>query len=78
MNSCTICMKEELNNDDIYTTDCKHSFCKECLDDWFKRGNQTCPLCRSYIDTYMPGGYRRACVQQFQYGLGSAHQGHFG
>ena len=52
MNSCTICLKEELNNDDIYTTDCKHSFCKECLDDWFQRGNQTCPLCRSHIDTY--------------------------
>ncbi len=53
MNSCTICMKEELNNEDIYTTNCNHSFCKSCLDDWFKRGNQTCPLCRSEIDTYI-------------------------
>lgn len=52
MNSCTICMKEELKNEDIYTTDCNHSFCKECLDDWFQRGNQTCPICRSYINTY--------------------------
>lgn len=52
MNSCTICMKEELKNEDIYTTDCNHSFCKECLDDWFQRGNQTCPLCRSHIDNY--------------------------
>jgi len=53
MNSCTICMKEDLKNEDIYTTDCNHSFCKECLDDWFQRGNQTCPLCRSHIDTYI-------------------------
>ena len=53
MDSCTICMKEGLDNDNIYTTDCKHNFCKECLDDWFQRGNQTCPLCRSHIDTYM-------------------------
>ena len=52
MNSCTICMKEEIKNEDIYITDCDHSFCKDCLDDWFQRGNQTCPLCRSYIDTY--------------------------
>ena len=52
MNSCTICMKEELKNEDIYTTDCNHIFCKECLDDWFQRGNQTCPLCRSLVDTY--------------------------
>lgn len=53
MNSCTICMKEELKKEDIYTTDCNHMFCKKCLDDWFQRGNQTCPLCRSYIDTYI-------------------------
>ena len=52
MNSCTICMKEELDNNNTYTTDCNHMFCKECLDDWFQRGNQTCPLCRSHIDTY--------------------------
>ena len=52
MDSCTICMKEELKNEDIYTTDCNHSFCKECLDDWFQGGNQTCPLCRSHIDNY--------------------------
>ena len=52
MNSCTICMKEELKNEDIYTTDCNHSFCKECLDDWFQRGNNSCPLCRSEINTY--------------------------
>lgn len=52
MNSCAICMKEDLDNSNIYTTDCKHIFCDECLDDWFKRGNNTCPLCRSVINTY--------------------------
>ena len=46
-------MKDNLTDENIYKTDCKHSFCKECLDDWFQRGNQTCPLCRSYIDTYI-------------------------
>jgi hypothetical protein len=45
-------MKEELDDNNTYITDCNHMFCKECLDDWFQRGNQTCPLCRSEINTY--------------------------
>mgnify|MGYP006145410311 CR=1 FL=1 len=53
MNSCTICMKEDITDENIYTTDCKHMFCNECLDDWFQRGNKTCPLCRSEINTYI-------------------------
>ena len=52
MNSCTICLKEDLIQEEIYNTDCNHIFCKDCLDDWFKRGNQSCPLCRSEINTY--------------------------
>ena len=50
--TCTICMKEDLNKDEIYYTNCNHEFCKPCLDDWFKRGNQSCPLCRSKINYY--------------------------
>ena len=50
--ACTICMKEDLINEDIYNTNCGHEFCKTCLDDWFQRGNNSCPLCRSKIDTY--------------------------
>ena len=46
MNSCSICMKDDLLNKDIYITDCDHLFCNKCLDDWFQRGNKSCPLCR--------------------------------
>ena len=53
MNICVICMKENITDGELYITDCKHIFCKECLEDWFKRGNQTCPLCRSEIDSYI-------------------------
>ena len=53
MNNCSICLKEELSENDIYTTDCNHIFCNKCLDDWFKRGNESCPLCRSKIDIYI-------------------------
>lgn len=51
MDNCTICMKEIIN-DNIYITDCKHFFCNECLEVWFQRGNNSCPICRSEIDTY--------------------------
>lgn len=50
--SCTICMKEDLIDEDIYHTNCGHEFCRPCLDDWFQRGNNSCPLCRSKIDIY--------------------------
>ena len=50
--TCTICMKEDLNNDEIYYTNCDHEFCKDCLDDWFQRGNKSCPLCRGEITEY--------------------------
>ena len=50
--TCTICMKEDLNEDEIYYTECNHEFCKDCLDDWFQRGNQSCPLCRREITEY--------------------------
>ena len=50
--SCSICIKEDFSNDDIYTTNCGHEFCKSCLDDWFQRGNVTCPLCRGEITDY--------------------------
>ena len=51
-NKCTICLKENLNDEEIYYTNCNHEFCKSCLDDWFQRGNQSCPLCRSEITEY--------------------------
>lgn len=50
--TCTICMKDDLSEDEIYNTNCNHEFCKTCLDDWFKRGHQSCPLCRSLVETY--------------------------
>ena len=50
--TCSVCLKENLNDDEIYYTNCNHEFCKSCLDDWFQRGNQSCPLCRSEITEY--------------------------
>lgn len=49
--SCSICL-EDFSEEDTYKTECNHSFCKECLVNWFRLGNKTCPLCRQQIDEY--------------------------
>ena len=47
--NCSICLKENIHEKDRCETNCNHSFCKKCLDDWFDRGKITCPLCRGEI-----------------------------
>jgi hypothetical protein len=46
---CSICLFSCTH--DHKTLLCSHSFHYECINTWFKKGDQTCPLCRSY------GGY---------------------
>tara|TARA_B110000285_G_C15013863_1_gene557918 strand:- start:223 stop:732 length:510 start_codon:yes stop_codon:yes gene_type:complete len=46
MDTCSICL-DEINNT---VTDCNHSFCKGCIDEWFKKGRKDCPMCRSVIN----------------------------
>tara|TARA_B100001287_G_C22504310_1_gene445167 strand:+ start:136 stop:741 length:606 start_codon:yes stop_codon:yes gene_type:complete len=50
--NCSICLKEDIDFKDICNTNCNHSFCKECIDDWFNRGKNTCPLCRTEIKSF--------------------------
>ena len=54
--SCTICLNDDISDKVIYKTNCSHIFCKECIEDWFKRGNDNCPLCRSIIEYYESEG----------------------
>ena len=42
---CSICLLEFTTP---YITQCKHTFCKECLESWYKLHN-TCPMCRAVI-----------------------------
>ena len=46
-NICPICL-ETLVDVFTKTTDCKHSFCKVCIDTWLKN-NKRCPSCRNHI-----------------------------
>ena len=44
---CSICLVEDILN--ISIMDCGHKYCKECIDGWFDKGNNTCPMCRKEI-----------------------------
>tara|TARA_B100000424_G_C22675262_1_gene370250 strand:- start:13 stop:522 length:510 start_codon:yes stop_codon:yes gene_type:complete len=51
MNNCTICF-ENISFEDNCITNCNHNFCEKCLDGWFKKNKDTCPLCRTKIEYY--------------------------
>ena len=54
--SCTICLNDDLSDEITYRTNCSHIFCKQCIEDWFKRGNDSCPLCRGKVTHYESEG----------------------
>jgi len=33
---------------------CGHSFCAECISNWYNQGNNSCPICRNKIDESEP------------------------
>ena len=43
--SCNICTLLIYNP--VECGSCDQLFCKECLDNWLKRGNPTCPMCKN-------------------------------
>ena len=48
-NLCPICL-EDLENP--CRTECNHIICKTCIEEWFKKKKDTCPLCRNIIESY--------------------------
>ena len=55
MNECAICLKTDIIEEEICINNCGHNFCKPCIDTWFNRGNNSCPICRQII-TYFDNG----------------------
>ena len=51
--TCSICLEENIEGEDISTTNCSHSFCNKCLEDWLNKGKYSCPLCRNEIKTFI-------------------------
>ena len=47
-NICCICLDNEMINGKCITN-CNHSFCKVCLEEWLKTNHFTCPICRLEI-----------------------------
>ena len=47
--NCSICLKDTILQEEQCVTNCNHSFCKGCLDEWFDTGSDACPLCRQKI-----------------------------
>ena len=48
---CTICLDDNVNIKGKCKTQCNHIFCKECLEEVFKKGI-ICPMCRGDITSY--------------------------
>ncbi|XP_042505816.1 E3 ubiquitin-protein ligase RHA2B-like [Macadamia integrifolia] len=46
---CSVCLTRLEDGDEIRELQCKHDFHKDCLDQWLKREQVTCPLCRRYV-----------------------------
>ena len=46
---CPICLEEIV---DPCKTECEHIICKKCIEEWFKKKKDTCPLCRNVIESY--------------------------
>jgi len=46
---CPICLEEISKEDNQFTTSCKHTFHKECLEKCMKVNLPQCPICRQNI-----------------------------
>lgn len=53
MNKCSICLEEIINKS---TTNCNHSFCFDCLNEWLSKNKNTCPICRTQLKNYINNG----------------------
>lgn len=47
---CPICHEEFTSSSKQCTIKCKHAFHRECVMEWQKRGNTTCPMCRDSFE----------------------------
>ena len=50
--NCSICLNNDLEENNLCLTNCSHKFCKKCLDEWFDLGKVSCPICRDTIQYF--------------------------
>jgi hypothetical protein len=46
---CAICIENFKTNEFYRQLTCKHCFHKKCIDRWFKREHNDCPMCRTKV-----------------------------
>ncbi|KAE9610276.1 putative transcription factor C2H2 family [Lupinus albus] len=46
---CMVCLTDFEEGDKVRTLECKHTFHKDCLDNWLQKYCATCPLCRNKV-----------------------------
>lgn len=47
--TCSICLVEFDENDEIRQLRCDHVFHSECIDPWLLNGKAVCPVCRQGV-----------------------------
>tara|TARA_B100001287_G_C22632120_1_gene505715 strand:+ start:355 stop:852 length:498 start_codon:yes stop_codon:yes gene_type:complete len=70
MNKCSICL-EEINNKS--TTNCNHSFCFNCLNEWLSKNKNTCPICRTQLKHYINNGNNTKIISIFNTDIDPIH-----
>lgn len=45
---CSICLQDTINKNTC-VTNCSHRYCVDCLNIWFDRGQNSCPMCRGNV-----------------------------
>ncbi|KAL2343017.1 hypothetical protein Fmac_004302 [Flemingia macrophylla] len=46
---CRVCLAEFQEGEKVRNLNCRHTFHKECLDQWLQQYCATCPLCRNKV-----------------------------
>uniref|UniRef100_A0A6M2EN90 RING-type domain-containing protein n=1 Tax=Populus davidiana TaxID=266767 RepID=A0A6M2EN90_9ROSI len=46
---CAVCLSDFSEGESVRKLKCKHTFHKDCLDEWLQQCLATCPLCRAKV-----------------------------
>lgn len=59
---CSICLGDFVECE-LCKTNCNHFYCKECLDAWFNKNKDSCPMCRQPITYFCYNGHNHRIIK---------------